>query len=72
MNSLEKITCPSCGKQNTWRPENTFRPFCSQRCKLIDLGAWANESRVIPGEPVDLDLLTPDGHEPKDREDYFD
>jgi len=64
MTNLEKIVCPTCGKANTWRTENTFRPFCSDRCKLIDLGEWANESRKIPGEPADIDLLDLDneGH----------
>jgi hypothetical protein len=56
MNNLEKITCPTCGKQNTWRPENSFRPFCSDRCKLIDLGEWASETRKIPGDPIDFHL----------------
>jgi endogenous inhibitor of DNA gyrase (YacG/DUF329 family) len=52
MNHQKKITCPTCEKENTWRPENICRPFCSERCKLIDLGEWASESRKIPGEPV--------------------
>ena len=53
MNNLEKIICPTCKQKNTWRTENIFKPFCSDRCKLIDLGEWANESRKIPGAPVD-------------------
>ena len=52
MNIQKKISCPTCGKQTTWCPENTFRPFCSDRCKLIDLGEWASETRKIPGEHV--------------------
>lgn len=48
------IKCPICEKPNTWRPENTFRPFCSDRCKLIDLGEWASETRKIPCEPLDV------------------
>ena len=60
MNNTSKITCPTCGKTNTWLSENQFRPFCSDRCKLIDLGEWANESRKIPVEeghllPIDED-----------------
>lgn len=50
MNNQKKIACPICGKQNTWQTENTCRPFCSDRCKLIDLGEWANETRKLPGE----------------------
>ncbi|WP_115220277.1 DNA gyrase inhibitor YacG [Legionella donaldsonii] len=53
MNNLKKIACPTCGKKNTWCPENTFKPFCSERCKLIDLGEWARETRKIPGDSVD-------------------
>jgi len=56
MTNLNKINCPTCSKKNTWQLENTFRPFCSDRCKLIDLGEWANESRKIPGESIDLNL----------------
>lgn len=47
-----QITCPNCGKLGTWNPDNIFRPFCSSRCKLIDLGEWANEERKIPGSPL--------------------
>ena len=38
------VRCPACGGPSLFAPENTFRPFCSERCKLHDLGAWANES----------------------------
>ena len=44
------VACPTCGKPVQWRPENSFRPFCCERCKLIDLGAWANESYKVPAE----------------------
>lgn len=49
----ENITCPTCEKKGTWTTNNPSRPFCSARCKLIDLGEWA-EGRAIPGESVDL------------------
>ena len=39
--------CPRCGEPSTWEA-NEFRPFCSDRCKLIDLGAWANEEYKLP------------------------
>jgi uncharacterized protein len=42
------VHCPQCGKPVEWTPESKFRPFCSQRCKDIDLGAWASESYRIP------------------------
>lgn len=66
MNYQKKINCPTCGKQNTWNPENKFRPFCSDRCKLIDLGEWASETRKIAGEPADFNL-SPD--EPPESDD---
>jgi uncharacterized protein len=34
-----------------WSPESTYRPFCSDRCRLIDLGAWLTEQHAIPDEP---------------------
>lgn len=48
----EEISCPTCGKKGTWTAENTFRPFCSDRCKLIDLGEWADEQHRIPSDPI--------------------
>jgi endogenous inhibitor of DNA gyrase (YacG/DUF329 family) len=44
------VACPHCGKDVEWDGANKFRPFCSERCKLIDLGQWANESYRIPAE----------------------
>ena len=43
------VNCPTCEAKVAWREENKFRPFCSERCKQIDLGAWAEEKYVIPG-----------------------
>ena len=37
------VTCPTCGGPSVYAPSNAFRPFCSERCKQIDLGAWASE-----------------------------
>jgi endogenous inhibitor of DNA gyrase (YacG/DUF329 family) len=42
------VTCPTCGEQSAYTPKNPYRPFCSERCKLIDLGQWATESYRIP------------------------
>lgn len=47
--SPKTVKCPTCEKLTEWKPENPFRPFCCERCKLIDLGAWADESHRIPG-----------------------
>lgn len=46
-----KVRCPICKKRVEWK-NNPFRPFCSERCKLIDLGAWASEEYKIEGEKV--------------------
>ncbi|MGN6389226.1 MAG: DNA gyrase inhibitor YacG [Burkholderiaceae bacterium] len=42
------VQCPTCGKKVEWIEKNRFRPFCSERCKQIDLGAWAEEKYAIP------------------------
>lgn len=61
--SIIMVTCPTCKKPVPWVTEQHYKPFCSQRCKLIDLGDWATEAHKIPGEsahPV-TDSGTPDG-----------
>ena len=45
------VRCPACGGPSLYAPENPFRPFCSQRCKLHDLGAWASERFRVEVEP---------------------
>jgi endogenous inhibitor of DNA gyrase (YacG/DUF329 family) len=52
-NSLT-VTCPHCGKEHRWDTSNRFRPFCSERCKMIDLGKWANEEYRV-AQPADQD-----------------
>ena len=49
------VTCPTCKKKVVWNSQQQFRPFCSERCKLIDLGEWAAEEKRIAGEPVDYE-----------------
>lgn len=46
--STHKINCRTCGKETVFSPENKFRPFCSERCKLFDLGQWASENYRVP------------------------
>lgn len=53
------LACPTCKKPVRWAPSNPYRPFCSKRCRLIDFGAWANESHKIPGQEFD-DVLSED------------
>ncbi len=44
------VRCPTCGREVPWVPASRWRPFCSERCRLIDLGEWAAERYRIPGE----------------------
>ncbi|WP_199508749.1 MULTISPECIES: DNA gyrase inhibitor YacG [unclassified Psychrobacter] len=41
--------CPQCGTPTVWQ-DNPYKPFCSKRCKLLDLGAWADEQYSMPAE----------------------
>jgi len=49
---VQQVACPTCKKAVNWTPAEKFKPFCSERCKLIDLGDWATEAHKIPGEPL--------------------
>lgn len=44
------VDCPTCKKKVPWNNESLHRPFCSDRCRLIDLGEWASENHKIAGE----------------------
>ena len=46
------VKCPTCQKQVEWTESSTFRPFCSDRCRLIDLGDWASEKHAIADEAI--------------------
>ena len=45
------MKCPTCGKPVEWK-DNPVRPFCSERCQLLDLGKWVEGEYRVPGEPV--------------------
>lgn len=47
VSTVKTFPCPRCGQASQWQA-NDSRPFCSERCKLIDLGAWANEDYKVP------------------------
>jgi endogenous inhibitor of DNA gyrase (YacG/DUF329 family) len=55
---FKTVSCPTCSKPVEWRPENKFRPFCCERCRLIDLGEWATEKFRLPaeGDPMQDEL----------------
>lgn len=54
------VRCPQCRKPVPWMESQKFKPFCSERCRLIDLGAWANEDYAIAGEPAEPSRLAED------------
>jgi endogenous inhibitor of DNA gyrase (YacG/DUF329 family) len=47
-----RVKCPTCGKLIEWSEQRRWRPFCSERCRMIDLGSWADEDYRIKGERV--------------------
>lgn len=47
MSDVTVVSCPTCGKPVVWGESSPFRPFCSKRCQLIDLGEWAAEEKRI-------------------------
>lgn len=57
MSEIIHVNCPNCGKSVVWNETSPFRPFCSKRCQLIDLGEWAAEEKRIPssGDLTDND-----------------
>jgi len=59
MNTPKKrlVACPTCKQMAEFSPENPYRPFCSKRCKLTDLGLWASEQYAIPADAKSDDLL---------------
>jgi hypothetical protein len=59
-----KITCPICRRTTTWE-ENPWRPFCSERCKLIDLGKWASEQYRIPSQGAEEEKEHDQGKPPE-------
>ena len=54
------VQCPSCGAPVEGKAESTYRPFCCERCKLIDLGAWAAEEHAIPGNDLEDEMFSGD------------
>ena len=62
------VACPQCGTPVEWCPESAWRPFCSERCKMVDLGAWATGTYRVPVDgPTNDDALdAPDSPPPRD------
>ncbi|HWX31793.1 MAG TPA: DNA gyrase inhibitor YacG [Steroidobacteraceae bacterium] len=58
------VKCPTCRRPVEWSAASTYRPFCSERCRLVDLGAWFNEQHKIPDEsPAAADESPPNSAE---------
>ena len=60
---MKKVKCPECKSEIEWTKENEFRPFCSKRCYMLDLGSWATGKHKIAGSPLfdsgeDLEEIT--------------
>jgi len=75
---VTEVKCPVCATPVAWIEANRWRPFCSERCKTIDLGAWAADRHVIAGNPLEQPLeasgIVPDAvpvdpHQPSRRRD---
>ena len=60
MKPVTTVNCPTCEAPVEWGPQSPSRPFCSERCKMIDLGAWAAEEHSIPGDPLEDELFSGD------------
>jgi len=57
-----KVSCPTCNDEVVWQTASTYRPFCSKRCQLIDLGEWADEGHKIaqnidPNQEITEEML---------------
>ena len=64
---MKIVPCPRCGAQAPYSPENRWRPFCSERCRVIDLGNWAAEAYRVPVPADDKDDALPGEPEPGER-----
>ena len=53
------VKCPTCGQRVAWSEASKFRPFCSERCQMIDLGAWASDRYVVAGGTAEEAEETP-------------
>ncbi len=60
MKERQKATCPTCSKRFEWKSDSPWRPFCSERCRLIDLGDWFEEKNRITDKNQGSPFLPPD------------
>jgi len=62
---VKTVACPRCGALAPYSPQNAWRPFCSERCKRIDLGAWATEEYKLAGPPAEPQATGSDDKQPE-------
>ena len=60
--AILNVKCPTCEKAVAWVASSKFRPFCSDRCRLIDLGEWADDNRYISFDANTDDVIEPPVH----------
>lgn len=60
MSKTRLVVCPTCGVEVEWGSQSPHRPFCSERCRKIDLGAWASDSYRVPAETPADEFVFPD------------
>jgi endogenous inhibitor of DNA gyrase (YacG/DUF329 family) len=63
---MRTVPCPRCGTPARFSADNKWRPFCSERCRMIDLGLWASEKYRVP---VQEDKQAPDAPDDAGKED---
>ncbi len=64
-----EVKCPGCGQKTLFAPENPYRPFCSERCRLIDLGQWASETyRVASDDKFSIQELAESATDEEDTD----
>ena len=51
----QRLRCPTCQRPIQWTEQFPYRPFCSDRCRLIDLGKWASGGYVISSPVTDIE-----------------
>lgn len=64
--AAKTVACPGCGAMTAWSTDNPYRPFCSERCKLIDFGQWAAGAYRIPQEEADTGRLEEEDEGPRE------
>ena len=57
---VRMVACPGCGESTPFVPSNPWRPFCSERCKNGDLGAWSSESYRVAATAPEADDEVPE------------